>query len=544
MRTRYFPCVLPVCAFLFACGPTASRSSADAVTFDTAERLDDFHFAASGDGRPGKWSIIDNEAGRGLARIGPAPNDNRLAFALYNRFSGRDVYVSTRFLTIAGKADQAAGLFVRFRSPDDHYAVRVDALENSVTLYRIAAGQREMIGSMDVNVSGQAWHTLGLAASRDRLTVFFDSKELFVATDRRRLGPPGKVGLWTEANSITVFEKPRSLNPPLIGLSDLQRRITMRYQLAPLHCRPWTLNGISARLIESHYENNYGGALNRLNAISEEIERLDLGSAPNPSLARLKRDEIVALNSTLLHELYFASLGGDGRVLPDVVASAIAKDFGSVDRWRQEFVGIASGLAGGSGWVLLTYVPRDGRLINQIASEHSQSIAGGVPILALDMYEHAFHLEFGANAGAYIAAFMRNIDWSAVMQRYEDAIKVAPPRPLEQKEFGDVPSISVEEVREMMKSGTPVQIIDTRPKHYTTKAQDIMDGAVWRDPERLDDWIGTLSKTEPVVTFCVYGFHIGCQTASALRKAGFDARYMAGGHYAWKAIKGPVKLFE
>jgi len=170
--------------------------------------------------------------------------------------------------------------------------------------------------------------------------------------------------------------------------------------------------------------------------------------------------------------------------------------------------------------------------------------APGVPILALDMYEHAYHLEFGANAGAYIAAFMRNIDWSAVQQRYEDAIKVAPPRPLEQKEFADVPSISVEEVREMMKSGTPVQIIDTRPKHYTTKAQDIMDGAVWRDPERLDDWIGTLSKTEPVVTFCVYGFHIGCQTTSTLRKAGFDARYMAGGHYAWKAIKGPVKLFE
>ena len=191
----------------------------------------------------------------------------------------------------------------------------------------------------------------------------------------------------------------------------------MRYQLAPLHCRPWTLNGISARLIESHYENNYGGALNRLNAISEEIERLDLGSAPNPSLARFKRDEIVALNSTLLHELYFASLGGDGRVVPEALASTIAKDFGSVDRWRQEFVGIAAGLAGGSGWALLTYVPRDGRLINQIASEHSQSIAGGVPILALDMYEHAFHLEFGANASAYIAAFMRNIDWSAVKHR-------------------------------------------------------------------------------------------------------------------------------
>jgi Fe-Mn family superoxide dismutase len=318
----------------------------------------------------------------------------------------------------------------------------------------------------------------------------------------------------------------------------------MRYHLAPLYCRPWTLNGISPRLIESHYENNYGAALNRLNAISEEIEQLDLGKTADQTLARLKRDESAALNSTLLHELYFASLGGDGRVLPDAVASAIAKDFGSVDRWRQEFVGIANGLAGGSGWVLLTYVPRDGRLINQIASDHDQSIAGGVPILALDMYEHAYHLEFGANASAYIAAFMRNIDWSAVTLRYEDAIKVAPPRPLEQKQFADVPSISVEEVREMLKSGTSVQIIDTRPKHYISKAQDIMEGAIWRDPERLDEWIGTLSKTELVVTFCVYAFHIGCETASTLRKAGFDARYMAGGHFAWKAIKGPVRLFE
>jgi hypothetical protein len=141
-----------------------------------------------------------------LARIGPESNDNRLAFALYRPFSGRDVYVSTRFLTVPGKVDQAAGLFVRYRSPDDHYAVRADALENSVTLYRIAAGRREMIGSMDVNVSGQARHMLGIAASEDRLTVFFDGKELFVATDRRRPGPPGKVGLWTEADSLTVFE--------------------------------------------------------------------------------------------------------------------------------------------------------------------------------------------------------------------------------------------------------------------------------------------------------------------------------------------------
>ena len=318
----------------------------------------------------------------------------------------------------------------------------------------------------------------------------------------------------------------------------------MRYHLAPLFCRPWTLNGISARLIESHYENNYGDALHRLNALTDELEALDPATTPPHVLSRLKREESAALNSTLLHELYFASLGGDGRAVPPVMAEALTRDFGSVDRWRQEFIALASGLANDAGWAVLTYVPRDGRLINQTASDHRQSVAGGIPILALDMYEHAYHIDFGANATAYVASFMRNIEWNAVQGRYEDAVKVVPPRPLEQKQFADVPAITVEEVAAMLEAGTPVQIIDARPRHYTTKAGDIMEGAVWRDPERVNEWIGELSKTEPVVTFCVYGFHIGCETAITLRKAGFDARYMLGGHYAWKAIKGPVKLLQ
>ncbi|HSS82450.1 MAG TPA: Fe-Mn family superoxide dismutase [Reyranella sp.] len=318
----------------------------------------------------------------------------------------------------------------------------------------------------------------------------------------------------------------------------------MQYHLAPLFCRPWTLNGITPRLIESHYEGNYGSALRRLNAITEELEALDPATTSAEVVNRLKRDEAAMLNSTLLHELYFASLGGDGRTVPETMAAALARDFGSTDRWRQEFIALANALAGGSGWVLLTYVPRDGRLINQSGSDHGQNIAGGIPILALDMYEHAYHIDFGANAAAYVAAFMRNIDWSAVEGRYEDATRVAPPRPLEQKQFAGVPAMTVEEVKAMLDSGDRIQVIDARPRHYTTRAQDIMEGAVWRDPERLDEWIGELSKTDPVVTYCVYGFHVGCETAIALRKAGFDARYMAGGHYAWKAIGGKVRLFE
>jgi Fe-Mn family superoxide dismutase len=333
--------------------------------------------------------------------------------------------------------------------------------------------------------------------------------------------------------------RPLNFNVELNGLE-----ATMQYRITPLYVRPWTLNGISARLIESHYEHNYGSALSRLNSVTEELKRHDIRATPAPVISRLKQEQTMLLNSTLLHDLYFASLGGDGRAPTELISVAIARDFGSIDRWRSEFIALAEALGGDAGWILLTYVPRDGYLINVSATDHTQSIAGGIPILALDMYEHAYHIEFGANPQAYVAAFMRNIDWRAVEGRYQDATVVTPPRPLEQTEFADLPAIAPEDVQAMIKRGQRVQLIDTRPRHYTTRGQDIADGAVWRDPERIEEWMGTLSKEEPVVTFCVYGFHIGCQSAATLRKAGFDARYMAGGHYAWKALKGQMRLMD
>ena len=188
----------------------------------------------------------------------------------------------------------------------------------------------------------------------------------------------------------------------------------MRYKIAPLFCRPWTLNGISPRLIESHYENDYGNALSSLNAITAELEALDPATTPAAVIRRLKRDEAALLNSTLLHELYFASLGGDGRTLPEPMAQAIARDFGSVKRWRDEFIALTHGLPGSSGWVLLSYLPRDARLINHTTAGHEQSLAGGIPILALDMYEHSYHIDYGAQAAAYVDAFMAAINWPNV----------------------------------------------------------------------------------------------------------------------------------
>ena len=314
----------------------------------------------------------------------------------------------------------------------------------------------------------------------------------------------------------------------------------MRYQLKQIHCRPWTLSGLSLKLIESHYENNYGGALRRLNAITEQLESLDFAKAPGYVINGLKREELVALNSTLLHELYFASMGGEGKATP-VMAEALARDFGSVQRWRAEFSAMGYALGGGSGWVLLTWMPRDGRLINQYAAEHSQAVAGGIPILALDMFEHAYHIDFGANVKAYVDTFLRNVDWAAVEGRFEDAMKVAPPRPLLQPEFGDIPGVGVEEVRELLAEGK-VQLIDTRPKHFVSRQQDIAEGVTWRDPERVGEWMGELSKEKPVVVYCAYGFHVGCKTAITLRDAGFDAKYMKVGHSGWKAVGAPTKM--
>lgn len=190
----------------------------------------------------------------------------------------------------------------------------------------------------------------------------------------------------------------------------------MTYQMKPLTCDPTRLAGLSERLIVSHYENNYGGAVKRLNAITAEFAALDVTTAPVFVLNGLKREELIATNSMILHEVYFDSLG-DGGPLEGSLKDIIERDFGSVARWQAEFTAMGRALGGGSGWVLLTYSPRDGRLVNQWASDHAHTLAGGTPILALDMYEHSYHMDYGAKAAAYVDAFMQNVHWAHVAER-------------------------------------------------------------------------------------------------------------------------------
>lgn len=195
----------------------------------------------------------------------------------------------------------------------------------------------------------------------------------------------------------------------------------MSYALKPLACNPQRIKGMSEKLIVSHYENNYGGAVKRLNAITAQLAELDFATAPVFVVNGLKREELVATNSMILHELFFASLGEESE--PDTtMREVLVRDFGSVERWRAEFGAMGKALGGGSGWVLLTYSPRDGKLVNQWAADHTTTLAGGRPILALDMYEHSYHMDYGAKAAAYVEAFNQAINWTNVRRFYDERL--------------------------------------------------------------------------------------------------------------------------
>src|SRR5262249_53081421 len=147
----------------------------------------------------------------------------------------------------------------------------------------------------------------------------------------------------------------------------------MEYAIKKLPFDPAKIKGLSEKLLASHYENNYSGAVKRLNAITAQLANLDVANAPVFVVNGLKREELIATNSMIIHELYFDGLGGEGEP-KGALAEAMKKDFGSVERWKAEFVAMGKALGGGSGWVLLTWSPRDKRLVNTWAADHTHSL--------------------------------------------------------------------------------------------------------------------------------------------------------------------------
>lgn len=194
-----------------------------------------------------------------------------------------------------------------------------------------------------------------------------------------------------------------------------------KHAVLPLPFDAKKLKGLSERMLISHHANNYAGAVKNLNKVEDELAHLS-ADAPPYLVGGLRERELVFGNSTIQHELYFGNLGGNGR--PDgSVVRALGESLGS--SWEAQFRATGMSLAGGSGWVVLDYSLTWDALRIRWSGNHSQAMADGVPLLVMDMYEHAYQIDYGAAAAKYVDAFFANVRWDEVNRRYERALAMA-----------------------------------------------------------------------------------------------------------------------
>jgi Fe-Mn family superoxide dismutase len=198
-----------------------------------------------------------------------------------------------------------------------------------------------------------------------------------------------------------------------------------QHQPRPLPFDPTKLKGLSEKLIRSHWENNYGGSVKALNAVEQRLDAmLKEKDLPAFMYGDLKREELLRTGSVVLHEQYFANLGGDNK--PGGKALDLLKQwFGSYEQWEAEFKKTANALSGGSGWAILAYNLHNGEVHNYWAWDHMHNVPMGRPLVVLDMYEHSYHMDYGAAAAKYVDTFMQNVNWEEVNRRAEAAPKAS-----------------------------------------------------------------------------------------------------------------------
>jgi Fe-Mn family superoxide dismutase len=192
-----------------------------------------------------------------------------------------------------------------------------------------------------------------------------------------------------------------------------------RHEVRPLPFAPGRLAGLSERLLVSHHENNYAGAVKNLNRVEEALASAAPDTPPFV-VAGLRERELTFRNSVALHEAYFGNLGGDGQARGPA-AERLAAGTGGFAAWESAFRAAAAGLYGGSGWVVLCADLPTGRLRTSAGAGHALQLAAGWPLLVLDMFEHSYALDYGAAAAKYVDAFFANLRWDEVDRRLESA---------------------------------------------------------------------------------------------------------------------------
>ncbi len=195
------------------------------------------------------------------------------------------------------------------------------------------------------------------------------------------------------------------------------------HAVRPLPFDATKLNGLSERLLISHHDNNYAAAVKNLNRVEEELARTSKETPPFV-VGGLKQSELAYRNSATLHELYFGNLGGGGRASGEI-EKTLAQASGSFSRWEETFRATGASLGGGSGWVVTAWDLHRDAAVTYWSGNHTQVLASAVPLLVMDMYEHAYQMDYGAAAAKYIDAFFANIQWEEVATRLTRARQAA-----------------------------------------------------------------------------------------------------------------------
>jgi superoxide dismutase, Fe-Mn family len=221
----------------------------------------------------------------------------------------------------------------------------------------------------------------------------------------------GAVAVSTIASRVSDAKTPPAFTPVKPGA---HKAVALPFNAAKLP-------GLSEKLLTSHHDNNYGGAVKNLNAVELELDKVTKDT-PGFQVSALRERELTYANSVYLHEKYFENLGGDGKAAGDFL-KALATQFGSAARWEELVRATAMSLGGGSGWVVIAHAPltNDLRIIG--TGGHSQALAAGTPIFVLDMFEHAYALDYGAAHAKYIDAFFQNLNWGVLEKRWQAARK-------------------------------------------------------------------------------------------------------------------------
>src|SRR3954449_12233897 len=186
-------------------------------------------------------------------------------------------------------------------------------------------------------------------------------------------------------------------------------------EIAPRELRPevYELDGISRASVEAHYK-LYQGYVGKRNEILGKLAGVDLSSANQvySELRALKVDLTFAIGGIKNHELYFEHLGGGGGEPTGSFGALVKRDFGSVDAWRSDLK--ATGIAG-RGWAWTAYDWDEGRLFNYIGdAQNTFPVWNATALVALDVYEHAYFLDYQTDRASYIDAFFDNLDWDVV----------------------------------------------------------------------------------------------------------------------------------